>query len=54
MLLYIKYQAWYLWYLVPRLHARAEPTKSSKAIHIMPDKLQARQPTHLYDVIWDP
>ena len=43
-------------HLVPRLRAGAEPTKSRKAGHIVPDKLQARQPTHLYiiDVIWDP
>ena len=51
MLLYINYHAWYLWYLVPRLRARAESAKSSEAGHIVPDKLQARQPTHLYDVI---
>ena len=43
-------------HLVPRLHAGAEPTKSSKAGHLVPDKLQERQPIHLYiiDVIWDP
>ena len=29
-------------------------TKSSKAGHIVPDKLEARRPTYLYDVIWDP
>ena len=52
MLLYINYQARYLWCLLSRLRARAEPTKSSEAGHIVPDKLQARQPTHLYDVIW--
>ena len=41
--------------LVLRLRAGAEPTKSSKAGHIVPDKLQAGQPTHLdLDVIWDP
>ena len=34
--------------LVPGLLARAEPTKSSKAGHIVPNKLQARQPTYLY------
>ena len=54
MLLYMNYQAWYLWYLLPRLRARAEPTKPSKAGHVVRYKLQARQSTHLYDVIWDP
>ena len=29
-----------------------EPTKSSKAGHIVPDKLQARQPIHLYIIMW--
>ena len=53
-LLYIHCQAWYPWYLVPRVRARVEPTKSSKECHVVPDKLQARQPTHLYDVIRDP
>ena len=38
---------------VERLRAWAEPTKSSKAGHIVPDKLQAHQPPPLYDVIWD-
>ena len=41
-------------HLVPRLRTRAEPTKSSKAGHIVPDKLKAHQPTHLYGAIWDP
>ena len=38
------------WYL-EHLRARAEPTKSSNTV---PDRLQARQPTHLYDVLCDP
>ena len=46
-----QYQAWYLWYMVPRLRAQAEPTKSSKAGHIVSDNLQTRQQTHMYDVI---
>ena len=53
-LLLIIPKAWYLWYLVARLRARAESTKASKAGHIVPDKLHARQPTHLCDVIRDP
>ena len=31
---------------------RTEPTKSRKAGHFVPDKLEARQLTQLCDVIW--
>ena len=43
-------------HLILRLRAGAEPTKSNKAGNMVPDKQQARQPTHLYiiGVIWDP
>ena len=37
--------------LVPRLCARVEPTKSSRADHIVPDKLKAGQPTHPWDLM---
>ena len=30
------------------------PSPQSQVKQAVPDKLQARQPTHLYDVIWDP